>query len=93
MDGTDVNAETDSMPEAGGTIHTPSVGDTVLVQSRTWSGMNKEGGTGRILAVDELARTCDVKYVLEARRDERNREPPSHDKWVVLYVSCETCDV
>ena len=44
-----------------------SVGDLVDVESRTWPGINKPGGVGRVLAIHRhgsLATGFDVKYVL-----------------------------
>ena len=38
-------------------------GDTVSVQSRTWPGMNKPGGAGRVWKVNDDG-TYDVKYLL-----------------------------
>ena len=40
------------------------VNDLVVVEPRTWPGMNKPGGVGRVVAVDAKRKTCDVKYVL-----------------------------
>ena len=38
-------------------------GDTVSVLSRTWPGVNKPGGAGRIWKVNEDG-TYDIKYLL-----------------------------
>ncbi len=40
------------------------VGSLVNVDSRTWPGINKQGGVGRVIAVDSEHSTVDVKYVL-----------------------------
>ena len=40
------------------------VNDLVVVEPRTWPGINKPGGVGRVVAVDAKRKTCDVKYVL-----------------------------
>lgn len=40
------------------------VGSLVNVANRTWRGINKEGGVGRIIAINDVENTVDVKYVL-----------------------------
>ena len=40
------------------------VKEMVFVEPRTWPGMNKPGGIGRIIRVRLDAQTVDVKYVL-----------------------------
>ena len=40
------------------------VGDLVAVRSRTWPGVNKPGGTGRITALVEGGAKANVKYLL-----------------------------
>jgi hypothetical protein len=40
-----------------------AAGDVVLVQPRTWSGMNRPGGTGRVTKVNGDG-TYNVKYIL-----------------------------
>jgi hypothetical protein len=40
------------------------IGTLVNVESRTWPGINKPGGVGRVTAVDVNDSTVDVKYVL-----------------------------
>jgi len=40
------------------------VGSLVNVTKRTWSGINKEGGVGRIISINDVEKTVDVKYIL-----------------------------
>ena len=49
---------------AASTAPTFAVGDLVDVQSRTWPGINKPGGAGRVLKVDTDNGMLDVKYTL-----------------------------
>ena len=46
------------------TVPTFAVGDLVDVQSRTWPGINKPGGAGRVLKIDTDNGMLDVKYTL-----------------------------
>lgn len=39
-----------------------SVGDMVVIESRTWPGINKPGGVGKVIALKN--KTIDVKYTL-----------------------------
>lgn len=41
-----------------------SIGDLVEVEARTWPGINKSGGIGRIFRLDEQEEAIDVNYVL-----------------------------
>uniref|UniRef100_A0A7S1B8S8 MCM3-like winged helix domain-containing protein n=4 Tax=Corethron hystrix TaxID=216773 RepID=A0A7S1B8S8_9STRA len=43
------------------------VGEIVRVAARTWPGMNKQGGVGKVINVNDDAGTVDVKYVLGGR--------------------------
>ncbi|CAN0567936.1 unnamed protein product, partial [Ectocarpus sp. 12 AP-2014] len=46
------------------------VGDLVLVESRTWPGMNKHGGVGLVVAVlDPPGSRYDVKYTVGNKTD------------------------
>ena len=45
------------------------VGDVVDVQSRTWPGINKPGGTARVKSFDENTRTYCVTYMLGGKED------------------------
>ena len=69
--------ELDSDGEPGGRkrrrppTHPFKVGDTVEVAPRTWPGINKEGGVGRITAVHPEDGTYDVKYVLVGSKEAR----------------------
>eukprot|EP00505_MAST-04D_sp_SCG-Rhode-Island_P001823 Stramenopile-MAST_4_protein_1823 len=44
-----------------------SLSEFVVVQSRTWPGVNKPGGVGQILKIDYAKRQVEVKYVLGGR--------------------------
>jgi hypothetical protein len=61
-------AVTSSRGTLGGPPSTPTlpfdVGTLVSVQSRTWPGINKPGGVGRVVAADPNGNTINVKYVL-----------------------------
>ena len=47
-------------------------GHMVMVTPRTWPGVNKLGGVGKLLSVDETAATATVEYVIGRRRTESN---------------------
>jgi hypothetical protein len=40
-----------------------NIGDTVMVDSRTWPGVNKPGGAGRVASIN-MDRTFNIKYML-----------------------------
>mmetsp|Transcript_25484 Transcript_25484/g.37603 ORF Transcript_25484/g.37603 Transcript_25484/m.37603 type:complete len:238 (+) Transcript_25484:68-781(+) len=46
-----------------------SVGDLVVVEARTWPGINKLGGTGFIKSIDKNSNTYSVSYVLGGKED------------------------
>ena len=46
-----------------------AVGCVVDVQSRTWPGINKPGGTARVKSYDKIARTYCVSYMLGGKED------------------------
>lgn len=41
-----------------------NVGDMVVIESRTWPGINKPGGVAKVIKVDKEDETVDVKYTL-----------------------------
>lgn len=41
-----------------------NVGDMVVIESRTWPGINKPGGVAKVIKVDTEDETVDVKYTL-----------------------------
>jgi hypothetical protein len=45
-------------------------GDIVRVSPRTWPGVNKPGGVGKVLSVDETTATATVEYVIGRKRME-----------------------
>jgi hypothetical protein len=49
-----------------------SIGDTVMVDSRTWPGVNKPGGAGRVTSIN-MNSTFNIKYMLGG--SERGVEP------------------
>ena len=49
-----------SKPTSVGGIN---IGDTVMVDSRTWPGVNKPGGAGRVASIN-MDRTFNIKYML-----------------------------
>ena len=50
--------------KAGKSEVTFGLGSLVNVQSRTWPGINKPGGVGRVVAVNTENGSIDIKYVL-----------------------------
>jgi hypothetical protein len=46
-----------------------SVGQIIEVVSRTWAGINKLGGTARILSINQNGLSYDIKYVLTSTRE------------------------
>jgi hypothetical protein len=67
----DHDMNSDSNAEKQTPINTFSIGTLVCVQARTWPGVNKQGGVGRIIRVhegtDASAAKYDVSYVLGGR--------------------------
>lgn len=55
------------------------VGDTVIVESRTWPGMNKLGGAGRISTID-ASDLFTVRYLLGGS------ERRVHSKYIKPYT-------
>ena len=47
-------------------------GDIVRVAPRTWPGVNRLGGVGKVLSVDETADTASVKYLIGRKRTEHD---------------------
>ena len=70
-------------PESSPPLTPPrfAFGDLVEVESRTWPGINKPGGVGRVQGVNRDTGTIDVKYVVNG-----GSENDINAKYVSLHV-------
>lgn len=62
-----------------------NVGDMVVIQSRTWPGINKPGGVAKVIKVNVYNNTIDVKYTLGG--SEKNIEFIYAKLWDIYLTS------